>query len=73
MPTTAGMGDVGLGVRVRMLSSMLVATMFYGLVVAVIAVDDLGGDVVVEEPRDDLDADESEDEEDEEQPGRLCW
>ncbi len=44
----------------------MAAARFYGVVVAVVAVDDLGGDVVVEEARDDLDADESEDEEREE-------
>jgi sensor domain CHASE-containing protein len=42
---------------------------FGGVVVAVVAVDYLRGDIVVEEAGEDLDSDEAEDEEDEEEPG----
>ncbi|KFY88166.1 hypothetical protein V498_06886 [Pseudogymnoascus sp. VKM F-4517 (FW-2822)] len=45
---------------------------FGGLVMAMVAVDYLGRDVVMEEAGDDLDADEAEDEEYEEQPGGFC-
>jgi sensor domain CHASE-containing protein len=68
VPTTAGATDVGMGVCMCVFSCgvTMAAARFYGVVVAVVAVDDLGGDVVVEEARDDLNADESEDEEGEE-------
>lgn len=69
MAATAGMSDVGMGVR--MLSRLVATSRFCRFVMPVIAVDDLGWDVVVEEPRDDLDSDESENEEHEKQPGRL--
>lgn len=68
---TAGVTDVRVGVYV-LSRSLMTTSRFCGLVVVVVAVDDLGGNVVVEEPRDDLDTDEAEDEECEKQPGRFC-
>lgn len=48
MTATAGMSDVGMMVRV--LSRLMATSRFCRFVVPVVAVDDMGRDVVVEEP-----------------------